>query len=249
MKITIVGAGTGDPELITVKGLKAIQEADVIVYAGSLVNKELLKYAKTKEIYDSSKMNLDEIIKIMVKSVKEGKKVVRLHTGDPSIYGAIKEQIDELAKHNIDVEIIPGVSSLFAAAASLKIELTLPDVSQTVIITRPEGRTKVPEKEKLKELAKHNSTMAIFLGVSLIDKVVNELLEGGYSKDTPVAVVYKASWPDEKIILGTLNDISEKVKKEGINRTALIIVGDVLNPKYYSYSKLYDKNFKHGFRK
>lgn len=245
----IVGAGPGDKELITIKGKKAIEEADIIIYAGSLVNRELLNYnKKNAKIYDSSKMSLDEIVNVMVKGVKEGKKVVRLHTGDPSIYGAIKEQIDELRKHNIDVEIIPGVTSLFAAAASLKIELTLPDVSQTVIITRPEGRTKVPEREKLEELAKHKSTMAIYLGVSLIDKVV-ESLKKHYDENTPVAVVYKASWPDEKIITGTLKDIANKVKESGINRTALIIVGDVLNPKHYSYSKLYDKDFKHMFRK
>ena len=247
LKVYIVGAGPGDKELITVKGLKLIKEADVIVYAGSLINKELLEYNKKAEKYDSSKLTLKEIIEIMVKAVKEGKKVVRLHTGDPSIYGAIKEQIDELAKHNIDVEIIPGVSSLFAAAASLKVELTLPDVSQTVIITRPEGRTKVPERERIKELAKHKSTMAIFLGASLIEKIVEDLKES-YSLDTPIAVVYKASWPEEKIIKGTLEDIVDKVKKEGINRTALIIVGDVLDPKSYSYSKLYDENFTHGYR-
>ncbi|ENN95744.1 cobalamin biosynthesis precorrin-3 methylase CbiF [Methanocaldococcus villosus KIN24-T80] len=245
-KVTIVGAGPGDEELITVKGLKAIKEADVIIYAGSLINKKLLEYNKKAELYDSSKMSLDEIIDVMVKAVNEGKKVVRLHSGDPSIYGAIKEQIDELKKYNIDVEIIPGVSSLFAAAAALKIELTLPNVSQTVIITRPEGRTKVPEK--LRELAKHRATMAIFLGVSMIDKVVEELLNG-YDPSTPVAVVYHASWEDEKIIRGTLGDIVEKVKKENITRSALILVGDVLDPKNYEYSKLYDKTFSHGFRK
>ena len=235
---------------ITIKGKKAIEDADVIIYAGSLVNEKLLEYnKKNAEIYNSANMNLEEIVEVMVKAVNEGKKVVRLHTGDPSIYGAIKEQIDELAKHNIDVEIIPGVSSLFAATASLKVELTLPDVSQTVIITRPEGRTPMPEKEKLKDLAKHQSTMAIFLGISMIDKVVKELIEGGYKEDTPVAVVYHASWDDEKIVRGTLKDIAEKVKKEGIKKTALIIVGEVLNPKHYAYSKLYDKDFEHGYRK
>jgi precorrin-4/cobalt-precorrin-4 C11-methyltransferase len=249
-KVIIVGAGPGDPELITIKGKKAIEDADVIIYAGSLVNEKLLEYnKKNAEIYNSANMNLEEIVEVMVRAVNEGKKVVRLHTGDPSIYGAIKEQIDELAKHGIDVEIIPGVSSLFAATASLKVELTLPDVSQTVIITRPEGRTPMPEKEKLKDLAKHQSTMVIFLGVSMIDKVVKELIEGGYKEDTPVAVVYRASWDDEKIVRGTLEDIAEKVKKEGIKKTALIIVGEVLNPKHYAYSKLYDKDFEHGYRK
>ncbi|ADG13832.1 precorrin-4 C11-methyltransferase [Methanocaldococcus infernus ME] len=248
MKVYIVGAGPGDKELITLKALKLIKEADIIVYAGSLINKEILNYNEKAEKYDSSRLNLEEIINVMVDAVKKGKKVVRLHTGDPSIYGAIKEQIDELEKRGIEVEIIPGVSSLFAAAASLKVELTLPDVSQTVIITRPEGRTKVPEREKIKELAKHRSTMVIFLGASLIDKVVNELIEGGYPEETPVAIVYKASWPEEKIVRGTLKDIAEKVKKENIERTALIIVGDILEPKKYSYSKLYDKEFKHSYR-
>ncbi|GBF36481.1 precorrin-4 C(11)-methyltransferase [Methanofervidicoccus abyssi] len=249
-KVIIVGAGPGDPELITLKGKKAIEEADIIVYAGSLVNKEILKYnRKNAKIYNSATMDLEEIVKVMVDGVEKGLKVVRLHTGDPSIYGAIKEQIDELKKHNIEVEIIPGVTSLSAAASSLKVELTLPKVSQTVIITRPEGRTPKPEGESLKELARHRSTMAIFLGVGMIDKVVSELIEGGYRKDTPVAVVYKASWKDEKVVKGTLEDIALKVKEANIRKTALIIVGDVLCPKEYEYSKLYNKNFETEYRR
>jgi len=249
-KIKIVGAGPGDPELITIKGKKAIEEGDIIVYAGSLVNKDILKYnKKNAKIYNSATMDLEEIIRIMVEGVKNNLNVVRLHTGDPSIYGAIREQIDELKKHNIDVEIIPGVTSLFAAASRLKTELTLPGVSQTVIITRPEGRTPVPEREKLRDLAKHKTTMAIYLGVGMIDKVVNELLEGGYELNTPVSVIYHASWEDEKIINGTLENIAEKVKKEGIKKTSLIIVGYVLNPKEYEYSKLYDKSFETEYRK
>jgi len=249
-KITIVGAGPGDPELITLKGKKAIEDADVLIYAGSLVNKEVLKYnKKNAKIYNSATMNLGEIIEVIVEALKKNLKVVRVHTGDPSIYGAIKEQIDELKKYNIDVDIIPGVTSLFAAASSLKVELTLPKVSQTVIITRPEGRTPKPESESLKDLSKHGATMAIYLGVGMIDKVVGDLIEGGYKRDTPVAVVYHASWNDEKIIKGTLENIRDKVKEEGIKKTALIIVGDVLNPKYYEYSKLYDKNFETEFRK
>ncbi|AXI25741.1 cobalt-precorrin-4 C(11)-methyltransferase [Methanofervidicoccus sp. A16] len=249
-KVIIVGAGPGDPELITLKGKKAIEEADIIVYAGSLVNREILKYnKKNAKIYNSATMDLEEIVKVMVEGVEKGLKVVRLHTGDPSIYGAIKEQIDELKKYNIDVEIIPGVTSLSAAASSLKVELTLPKVSQTVIITRPEGRTPMPERENLRELAKHGSTMAIFLGVSMIDKVVSQLIEGGYRRDTPVAVVYKASWKEEKIVRGTLEDIVPKVKEANIRKTALIIVGDVLDPKDYDYSKLYDKDFETEYRK
>ncbi|AEH06651.1 precorrin-4 C(11)-methyltransferase [Methanothermococcus okinawensis] len=249
-KITIVGAGPGDPELITLKGKKAIENADILIYAGSLVNREVLNYnKKNAKIYNSATMDLGEIIKVIVDGVENGLNVVRVHTGDPSIYGAIKEQIDELKKYNIDVDIIPGVTSLFAATSSLKTELTLPEVSQTIIITRPEGRTPKPKKEKIKDLAKHQATMAIYLGAGMIDKVVNDLIEGGYNDNTAVAVVYHASWKDEKIIRGTLKDISNKVKDEGIKKTALIIVGDVLNPKYYEYSKLYDKNFETEYRK
>jgi len=249
-KVIIVGAGPGDPELITLKGKRAIEEADIIVYAGSLVNREILKYnKKNAKIYNSATMDLEEIVKVMVEGVEKGLKVVRLHSGDPSIYGAIKEQIEELKKHGIDVEIIPGVTSLSAAASSLKVELTVPKVSQTVIITRPEGRTPVPERESLRELARHGSTMAIFLGVGMIDKVVSQLIEGGYRRDTPVAVVYKASWDDEKIVRGTLENIVPKVKEANIKRSALIIVGDVLDPKDYEYSKLYDKNFETGYRR
>ncbi len=249
-KVIIVGAGPGDKELITVKGKKAIENADIIVYAGSLVNKEVLEYnKKNAKIYNSATMDLDEIVNVMVEGIKNDLNVVRVHTGDPSIYGAIKEQIDELRKYDIDVEIIPGVTSLFAAAATLKSELTLPKVSQTVIITRPEGKTPKPEKEKIKNLAKHQATMAIYLGVGMIEKVCNELVEGGYPEETPVAVVYHASWEDEKIIRGKLNDIAEKVKKAGIKKTALIIVGDVLDPDWYEYSKLYDKDFETEYRK
>lgn len=249
-KVIIVGAGPGDKELITVKGKKAIENADIIVYAGSLVNKEVLEYnKKNAKIYNSATMDLDEIVNVMVEGIKNDLNVVRVHTGDPSIYGAIKEQIDELRKYDIDIEIIPGVTSLFAAAATLKSELTLPKVSQTVIITRPEGKTPKPEKEKIKNLAKHQATMAIYLGVGMIEKVCNELVEGGYSEETPVAVVYHASWEDEKIIRGKLNDIAEKVKEAGIKKTALIIVGDVLDPNWYEYSKLYDKDFETEYRK
>ncbi len=249
-KVIIVGAGPGDKELITVKGKKAIENADIIVYAGSLVNKEVLEYnKKNAKIYNSATMDLDEIVNVMVEGIKNDLNVVRVHTGDPSIYGAIKEQIDELRKYDIDVEIIPGVTSLFAAAATLKSELTLPKVSQTVIITRPEGKTPKPEKEKIKNLAKHQATMAIYLGVGMIEKVCNELVEGGYLEETPVAVVYHASWEDEKIIRGKLNDIAEKVKEAGIKKTALIIVGDVLDPDWYEYSKLYDKDFETEYRK
>lgn len=246
--IYFIGAGPGDPELITLKGIKIIQSCDVIIYAGSLVNKEILKYAKPEaEIYNSALMSLDEIIELMVKSYNEKKDVARIHTGDPAIYGAIHEQIVRLEEKNIDYEIIPGVSSFLAAAAVLKKELTIPGITQTVIITRIGGRTKVPQKENLKNLSRHKATMAIFLSVHDIDKVVLELKEG-YEETTPVAVVYKATWEDQVIVIGTLNDISQKVKAKGINKTAMILVGDFLKD-IESYSKLYDREFSHSFRK
>lgn len=247
-KVWFVGAGPGDPELITLKGEELLNHADVVIYAGSLVNKELLDYCpEESEIYDSSKMTLGEIIDVMEKSVNEGKNVVRLHTGDPSLYGAIFEQMKELDKRGINYEVIPGVSSAFAAVASLCREFTVPGISQTVIFTRYSGRTKVPEKENLAELAKHRASMVIFLSVSYIEDVVKDLLEG-YEKDTPVAIIYRVSWKDEKIVRGTLESIADKVKKEGIKKTALILIGDFLEPKRFQYSKLYSEDFDHEFR-
>ncbi len=252
MKIYFIGAGPGDPELITVKGKSLLEKADVIIYAGSLINPEILRFAKKDaKIFDSASMNLDEILKIMVDSVKDGKIVVRLHTGDTSLYSAIAEQMAELKKEGIGFEIVPGVSSASAAAASLSIEYTLPEITQTVIYTRIAGRTDVPVAEKLSSLASHNATMVIFLSVQKIKEVVDELLKG-YSSDTPSAVVYKASWKEEKIIKGSLKDIADKVKDEKINKTALIIVGRVLDKdilKIAKKSKLYDKGFEHGYRK
>lgn len=252
MKVYFIGAGPGEPDLITVKGKRLLEEADIIIFAGSLVNPEILKCAKNgTEIFDSASMSLDEIVKIMVDSVKDGKIVVRLHTGDTSLYSAIAEQMIELKKADIDFEIIPGVSSASAAAAALNIEYTLPEITQTVIYTRIAGRTDVPDAEKLSSLAAHNATMVIFLSVQKIKDVVDELLKG-YSSDTPAAVVYKASWKDERIIKGLLKDIADKVKDEKINKTALIIVGKVLDKdilKIAKKSKLYDKGFEHEYRK
>ncbi len=248
-KVIFIGAGPGDPELLTIKGHNALKDADIIIYAGSLVNKDILSVAKeTAQIYNSASMNLDEILEIIDIQTKHGKTVARVHTGDPSIYGAIGEQIEFLRHSNIDFEIIPGVSSLFATAATLESELTLPEVSQTVIITRPEGRTPKPESESIKELAKHNATMCIFLGIHMIENVVSDLLNH-YSPNTPVAVVKKASWKDEIIIRGTLNDIASKVKEAGIEKTAIIVVGNVLNPGDIIPSKLYDAKFAHEYRK
>ena len=245
--IKIVGAGAGDPELITVKGMNALKEADVVIYAGSLVNPALLDYCKKDcVIYDSAGMNLDEVIDVMKEAYPQGKKIVRLHTGDPSIYGAIREQMDRLDGLGFSYTVIPGVSSFCAAAAALKKEYVLPEVSQTVILTRMEGRTPVPEKEDIRNLAKINATMIIFLSVHMIEEVVERLLEG-YTEDTPCAVVYKASWPEEKKVIGTLADIADKVHEANIGRTALITVGRFLGDEY-ALSKLYDKAFSHGYR-
>jgi len=249
-KVVIIGAGPGDPELITLKGKKWLEKADVVIYAGSLLNPAILKYAKpSAELYDSAVMNREEVFKVMAKSVKAGKLVARVHDGDPSFFGAIQEQMDFLDKEKIEYLRIPGVSCLQGGAASLNRELTLPNISQTVIITRPEGRTPVPEAERIRELAKHQATMVIFLGVQHIGSVIEELRKGGYPKATPVAVVYKATWPEQKIVKGTLSDIVEKVEAAGITKTALIFVGKVLAPSAYDYSKLYDPSFTHGFRK
>ncbi|WP_432665696.1 precorrin-4 C(11)-methyltransferase [Wukongibacter baidiensis] len=248
MKVYFIGAGSGDPELITIKGAKRIAEADIIIYAGSLVNKEVIANRKeSAEVYNSASMTLDEVIEVMERGIKEGKLIARVHTGDPSIYGAIREQMDMLDEREIEYEVIPGVSSFVAAAAAIKKEFTLPGVTQTVILTRMEGRTPVPEKESIEELAKHRATMCLFLSVHMIEKLVERLLTS-YTINTPIAVIQKASWEDQKIVIGTLGDIAEKVKGEGITKTAQILVGDFLGDKY-ELSKLYDKNFSHEFRK
>lgn len=248
MTVYFVGAGPGDPKLITVKGKELLEEADVIIYAGSLVNPELLKYCKKDaKIYNSAPMALEEILQVIKKAVKDNLKVVRLHTGDPSLYGAIQEQIEPLENSGIKVEVIPGISSFLASAAALKQEFTLPDVAQTLILTRLEGRTPVPDREKLSFLAQHQTSMCVFLSVGMIEKVVEEL-KNHYPLDTPVAVVQKASWPDEKIIMGTLASISEKVLEAKITKTALIMVGKFLEKKF-SRSKLYDGQFTHEYRR
>jgi len=249
-KVVIIGAGPGDPELITLKGKRYLEQADIIIYAGSLLNPEYLKYAKSSaQLYDSAKMSLPEVLKVMVEGIKAGKNVARVHDGDPSFYGAIQEQMDALDKEGIEYFRIPGVSCLQGGAGALNRELTLPNISQTIIITRPEGRTPVPEAESISKLAVHQATMVIFLGTPHIAKVMEELQKGGYPKDTPVSVVYKATWPQQKIVKGTINDIVEKVKAAGITETALIFVGKVMNPEAYDLSKLYDPKFTTGFRK
>ena len=246
--ISFVGAGPGNVDLITIKGRRLLEEADIVIYAGSLVSKEHLEFCKkTCKMHNSASMTLEEVIEVIEKGVEDGLKVVRLHTGDPTIYGAIREQMDILDEKNIDYEVVPGVSSFTAACASIKREFTLPDVSQTIILTRIKGRTPVPEDEDLAGLAKHNASMAIFLSVQAIENVVGELVKGYGREDVPVAVVYKASWEDEKIVFGTLKDIAEKIKKENITKTAQILVGDFIEGEY-ERSKLYDPEFTHEYR-
>lgn len=246
--ISFIGAGPGDPELLTLKGKRLIDDADVIIYAGSLVNPEVLAGHKDgAKIYNSALMDLDEVIDVMEAAEKEGKKCVRVHTGDPAIYGAHREQMDRLDKLGIKYEVIPGVSSFLGTAAVLNKEYTLPGKSQTVILTRMEGRTPMPEREKLVDLAKHHASMVIFLSVGFMDELTKQLLEGGYEPTTPVAVVYKATWPDQKIVIGTVADIAQKVKEAGIKKTALTVVGDFLGDEY-DLSKLYDKHFTTEFR-
>ena len=210
--VYFIGAGPGDPDLITVKGKRVIEEADRIIYAGSLVNPQILEGAKPEaRIYNSASMTLPQVIAVMEQGEQKGKITARVHTGDPSLYGAVREQMTELEKRGIQYEVIPGVSSFLAAGAALKREYTLPGVSQSVILTRMEGRTPVPEKESLEELAKHGSTMVIFLSVGQIRELCRRLKKGGYGSDTPAAVVYKASWEDEIVIQGTLRDLAEKL--------------------------------------
>ena len=247
-KVYFIGAGPGDPELITVKGQRLIKKADVIIYAGSLVPKEVINCHKEgAEIYNSATMTLEEVMDVTINAVKNNKMVARVHTGDPSIFGAHREQMDILEENGIEFQVIPGVSSFLASAGSLKKEFTLPDVSQTVICTRLAGRTPVPERESLESLASHRASMAIFLSVQMIDEVVEKLLTH-YPIDTPVAVVQRATWKDEKKVIGTLATISDLVKKENITKTAQILVGDFLGDRY-SKSKLYDKTFTHEYRK
>lgn len=244
--IYFVGAGSGAPDLITVRGANLIKKADVIVYAGSLVNPEILNDRKdTCQIYNSAKMTLEEVMQVMIPAERAGKLVVRLHTGDPCVYGAHREQMDWLDKEGIKYEICPGVSSFCGAAAALKAEYTLPDVSQTVILTRMEGRTPVPPKEKIELLASHNATMVIFLSAGRLEELSKRLVEGGYSKDTPAAIVYKATWPDEKVIYTTVSKLAQD--GQGITKTALITVGNFLGNEY-NRSKLYDPSFTTEFR-
>lgn len=246
-KIYFIGAGPGDPELLTLKAHRLISEADLIIWAGSLVPKEVLDCRKADAVVmDSASMNLQEIIEVMKKAAEQGKMVVRVHTGDPSIYGSIREQIEELKKLKYDYEVVPGVSSFVAAAAAMSKEFTVPKISQTVICTRMEGRTPVPDLEQIELLASHQTSMAIFLSVQMIEDLVRRLCTH-YPEDTPVAVVQRASWPDQKIVRGTLKTIAEKVKEGNITKTAQILVGKFLGDDYNN-SLLYDAGFSHEYR-
>ena len=247
--VYFVGAGTGAVDLITVRGMRLLEQADVIIYAGSLVNPELLQYAnKDCEIHDSAKMTLEEVLIVMQKAEAEGKITVRLHTGEPSIYGAVREQMDELDRLGISYESCPGVSACFGAAASLNLEYTLPGISQSLIITRMEGRTKVPEKESIQSFAAHQASMAIYLSTGMLKELSERLVAGGYRKETPAALVYKATWPEEEAYICTIETLYDTAKEHGITKTALVLVGDVITHQNYKKSRLYAADFSTEFR-
>lgn len=248
--VYFVGAGTGAADLITVRGMRLLQRADVIIYAGSLVNPELLSYAgEACEIYNSAIMTLNEVIDVMRKAEDDGKTTVRLHTGDPSVYGAVREQMDELEKRGISYESCPGVSACFGAAASLNLEYTLPGISQSLIITRMEGKTKVPARESIESFAAHQASMAVYLSAGMLQELAKRLLAGGYEKDTPAALVYKATWPEEKAFLCTVGTLYDTAEENGIERMALVLVGEAVAHRHYQKSKLYDPAFSTAFRK
>lgn len=253
-KMYIVGAGPGDPDLITVKGLHILQTADVVMYTDSLVNDELIAKAKPDaEVIRTAGMHLEEMVGVIIDRVNQGKMVARIHTGDPAMYGATMEQVALLKRAGIGYEVIPGVSSVFAAAAAVGAELTIPDLTQTLILTRAEGRTPVPELEKLRDLASHHCTIALFLSATLTKKIVKELQEAGWRDDTPVAVIQRASWPDQKIVRTTLIELDEAMRAGGMRKHAMILAGWALDPNIHDKdeyrSKLYDASFTHGFRK
>lgn len=248
--VYFVGAGTGAADLITVRGMHLLEKADVIIYAGSLVNPELLKYAGPEAvIYNSALMTLEEVIDVMRAAESEGKNTVRLHTGEPSIYGAVREQMDELDALGISYESCPGVSACFGAAASLNMEFTLPDVSQSLIITRMEGRTKVPEKESIESFAAHHASMAVYLSSGMLDELSRRLIDGGYEADTPAALVYKATWPDEKACICTVGTLKKCAEENSISKTAVVLVGDAVTHRKYEKSRLYAPDFSTEFRK
>ncbi len=247
--VYFVGAGTGAADLITVRGMRLLGQADVVIYAGSLVNPELLAYAgEGCEVHNGAKLTLGEVIELICRAEAEGKTTVRLHTGEPSIYGAVREQMDELEQRGIPYESCPGVSACFGAAASLNLEYTLPGVSQSLVITRMEGRTKVPEKESIESFAAHQASMAIYLSAGMAEELSRRLIAGGYREDTPAALVYKATWPEEEAYLCTVGTLHQTSVEHGITSTALILVGDVIAHQNYGKSRLYAPDFSTGFR-
>ena len=248
--VHFVGAGPGAVDLITIRGQKYIEEADVIIYAGSLVNPGLLEFAKEgAEIYDSAKMTLEEVLDVMKSAAADDRTVVRLHTGDPSLYGAVREQMDALDRLGITYESCPGVSAAFGAAAAMDLEYTLPGLSQSLVITRMAGRTAVPEKESIESWAAHDATMAIYLSTGMLEELSKRLIAGGYEEDTPAAIIYKATWPDEEFYFCKVADLAAVAAEHGITKTALILVGDAIGRTGYEKSKLYDKTFSTEFRK
>ena len=247
--IHFVGAGSGAPDLITVRGQKYLQEADCIIYAGSLVNPQLLDVRREGcDVYDSAKMTLEEVLEVMLKKEAEGCMTVRLHTGDPCLYGAIREQMDVLDEKGISYDYTPGVSAFCGAASALNLEYTLPDVSQSVIITRMAGRTPVPEKESIESFAAHHATMVVFLSTGMLEELSRRLIAGGYTADTPAAIVYKATWPDERAYVCTVGTLAETARKNHVTKTALMIIGDAVTHSHYDRSKLYDPGFTTEFR-
>jgi len=250
-EVFFVGCGPGDPDLITIKAQKMIRTADIIVYSGSLIPEPIIDMADrdTTTLHDASGLVREEIFEILYQNAIQNKKVIRLHDGDPSIYGAIREQMDALQERGVDSVVIPGVTAFLASAAALGAQLTLPGVTQTIIVTRAESRTKVPEAERISKLAGHRATMVFYLSVHLLGEIVDEAIRGGYDRTTPAAVVFRASWDDQKIVRGTLDDIKEKTKKARITKTAVVIIGEALEPERYEYSQLYNKEFSHGYRR
>ena len=247
--IHFVGAGSGAPDLITIRGKNLLEKADVIIYAGSLVNPQLLDYAKEGcQIYNSALMTLEEVLEVMFKAEEEGKMTVRLHTGDPCLYGAIREQMDVLDEKGIAYDSTPGVSSFCGAASALDLEYTLPDVSQSVIITRMAGRTPVPTKESIESFAAHQATMVVFLSTTMLEELSERLIAGGYSADTPAAIVYKATWEDEKKFICTVGTLAQTARENDIRKTALMIIGDVVTHTHYNRSELYNPAFTTEFR-
>lgn len=247
--VHFVGAGSGAPDLITLRGKRFLEEADVVIYAGSLVNPQLLEYTKENcEIYNSAKMTLEEVLDVIFAAEEKGLTTVRLHTGDPSLYGAIREQMDVLEEKNIAFDYCPGVSSFCGAASALNLEYTLPDVSQSVIITRMEGRTPVPEKESIQSFAAHQATMVVFLSTGMLEELSRRLIEGGYTADTPAAIVYKATWEDQKAFVCTVGTLAQTAKENNITKTALMIIGDVVAHSHYDRSELYNPAFTTEFR-